>query len=226
MAITGKGMLCTRMDCPAEVEDELNRWFNNEHMEERARIAGWEDCRRYVSLGSGQKYLNLYETEDLSALSSPAYKERLANQTDWSKKIMAQFRNMERAVVTVTASVGVGHGCYIKFISLGDPESLNDELRAKLAEGFLPGVVADGSILSAHLLEPDPALSGPPPGAEGVPFEMKWYLVVEGVDRAALEKVCAEALRGVLDGKTNPPQKLADDLYAWHCSFGFRGSRG
>jgi len=225
MAITGKGMLCTRMDCPAEVDEEFNRWFNTEHMEERARIPGWEDCRRYVSLGHGQKYLNLYETEALSALSSPAYKQRLANQTDWSKKMMAQFRNMERAVVTVTASAGVGHGGFIKFISFGNPQALTDEFRGKLAGNVLPGLVADPLVLSAHLLEPDAVLSGPPPGSTGAPFEMKWYLVVEGVEREGLEVACAREIPKALDGK-DAPQKQADDLYAFYCSVGFRGDRG
>jgi len=65
MAITGKGMLCTRMDCPSEVDEEFNRWFNNQHMEERARIPGWR-IAVVVAIGNGQKYLNLYETEGLS----------------------------------------------------------------------------------------------------------------------------------------------------------------
>lgn len=226
MAITGKGMLCTRMDCPAEVEEEFNRWFNNEHMEERARIPGWEDCRRYVALEGGQKYLNLYETEGLGALTSEAYKTALANQTDWSKGMMAQFQNMERAVVTVTASAGVGHGSLIKFLSLGNTDNLTEDLRNAIAGKLLPALVADPTVLSAHLLQPDPDMSGPPPGTVAPPFEMRWYLLVEGVNREALEMTCADGLRDLLGSIENPPRQDSDDLYAWHCSFGFRGDLG
>ena len=97
MPLAGKGMLLTSMDVDAADEAEFNRWYDREHLEERVAIDGFLEARRYIVDEGSPKYLCLYSTTAIEVLDSPAYRNRLANPTEWSRKTMARFRNMIRA---------------------------------------------------------------------------------------------------------------------------------
>ena len=98
MPLAAKGMLLTSMDIDPSDEAEFNRWYDREHLEERVAIEGFLEARRYVAHQGSPKYLCLYSTASIDVLDSPAYRAKLANPTDWSKKTMARFKNMIRAV--------------------------------------------------------------------------------------------------------------------------------
>ena len=110
MPIAGKGMLLTSMDIDAANETDFNRWYDREHLEERVAIEGFLEARRYVAHSGSPRFLFLYSTRTLDVLDSPAYRARLNNPTEWSKKTMAGFKNMIRAVARITVSRGVGRG--------------------------------------------------------------------------------------------------------------------
>ena len=110
MPMAGKGMLLTSMNIDAAHEAEFNRWYDREHLEERVAIDGFLEARRYVAHDGNPKYLSLYSTETFEVLDSPAYRTALANQTEWSRKNIARFRDMIRAVARVTVSRGQGRG--------------------------------------------------------------------------------------------------------------------
>src|SRR5207247_2448283 len=97
MPLAGKGMLLTSMDIDPSDEAEFNRWYDREHLEERVAIEGFLEARRYVAHQGSPKYLCLYSTATFDVLDSPAYRAKLANPTDWSKKTMARFKHMIRA---------------------------------------------------------------------------------------------------------------------------------
>src|SRR6201995_5849112 len=104
MPLAGKGMLLTSMDIDAADDEDFNRWYDREHLEERVAIDGFVEARRYVARTGSPKYLCLYSTETLNVLDSPNYRARLASPTDWSKKTMARFKNMIRAAGGATIS--------------------------------------------------------------------------------------------------------------------------
>ena len=86
MPIAGKGMLLTSMDIdPADDEEDFNRWYDREHLEERVAIEGFLEARRYLAHTGSPKYLCLYSTRTIDVLDSPAYRARLGKPTDWSK---------------------------------------------------------------------------------------------------------------------------------------------
>src|SRR6266478_2269671 len=89
MPLAGKGMLLTSMDIDAADDEDFNRWYDREHLEERVAIEGFIEARRYVAHSGSPKYLCLYSTETIEVLDSPAYRARLANSTDWSKRSVA-----------------------------------------------------------------------------------------------------------------------------------------
>src|ERR1700681_1150836 len=152
-------MLLTSMDIDAPDEAEFNRWYDREHLEERVAIDGFLEARRYVAHNAKPKYLFLYSTRTIEVLDSPAYRAKLANPTDWSKKTMARFKNMIRVVARITISRGQGRGAALGIVRLRPPAGSEDRLRATLREKLDPERL-DG-ILSMHLIESDSTLSKP-----------------------------------------------------------------
>jgi hypothetical protein len=53
----GRGLLMVYADVPAALEDEFNRWYDEEHIAERLSIPGVLDAARYVAVRGGPKYL-------------------------------------------------------------------------------------------------------------------------------------------------------------------------
>src|ERR1700709_1119349 len=118
MPLAGKGMLLTSMDTDPADERDFNLWYDSEHLEERVAIEGFLEARRYVSHAARPKYLCLYSTETFAVLDSLAYRTVLANPTDWSKRVMARFKNMIRAVARITVSIGQGRGAVLGIIRI------------------------------------------------------------------------------------------------------------
>ena len=201
MPIAGKGMLLTSMDIDAVHEAEFNRWYDREHLEERVAIDGFLEARRYVAHAGSPKYLCLYSTKTIDVLDSAAYRAKLGNPTDWSKKTMAQFKNMIRAVACITFSRGTGRGAVLGIARLRPQAGQEDTLRKQLSERFEPGT--DG-IISMHLLESDAKLSGPTPEipSAGKAGYGDWFVLIDGTSVNAITAVLAARFTG-----TSAPDK-------------------
>jgi len=190
MPLAGKGMLLTSMDIDPADEADFNRWYDREHLEERVAIQGFIEARRYVAHVGSPKYLCLYSTETIDVLDSPAYRARLANPTDWSKRTLARFKNMIRAVARITISRGQGRGAVLGIVRLrpqaGQEEGLRAEMNKRLDPGTLDGIV------SMHLIESDAGLSGPtaeiPSASTG---SGDWYVLIDGTNPSAISSVLA-----------------------------------
>jgi hypothetical protein len=196
MPLAGKGMLLTSMDIDPSDEADFNRWYDREHLEERVAINGFLEARRYVAHQGSPKYLCLYSTETFDVLDSPAYRTKLANPTDWSKKTMARFKNMIRAVARITISRGRGRGAALGIIRLRPAAGAEDSLRAALREKLDPANL-DG-VISMHLIESDGALSRPitdNPSASSLGAG-DWYVLIDGTDVSAISAVIAARFTG------------------------------
>ena len=190
MPLAGKGMLLTSMDIDPADEADFNRWYDREHLEERVAIQGFNEARRYVARVGSPKYLCLYSTETIDVLDSPAYRARLANPTDWSKRSMAQFKNMIRAVARITISRGQGRGAVLGIVRLRPQTGQDEALRAELNKRLDPATL-DG-IISMHLIESDARLSGPtaeiPSASTG---SGDWYVLIDGTNASAVSSMLA-----------------------------------
>ena len=100
---TGRALLIVSADPPPELEDELNRWYDEEHLaDELRRVPGVVSARRYVAASAIQekifagrphhlhysKYLAIFELETEETLCSPEYQEFLTNPTEWTRRIV------------------------------------------------------------------------------------------------------------------------------------------
>jgi len=196
MPLAGKGMLLTSMDIDPSDEAEFNRWYDREHLEERVAIDGFLEARRFVAHQGSPKYLCLYSTATFDVLDSPAYRAKLANPTDWSKKTMARFKNMIRAVARVTISRGQGRGAALGIVRLRHSAGGEERLRAALREKLDPEQL-DG-IVSMHLIESDPALSKPITDDASVPNSGAgdWFVLIDGAHVNAISAAIAARFTG------------------------------
>jgi hypothetical protein len=196
MPLAGKGMLLTSMDIDPSDEVEFNRWYDREHLEERVAIDGFLEARRYVAHEGSPKYLCLYSTATFDVLDSPAYRAKLANPTDWSKRTMARFKNMIRAVARITVSRGQGRGAALGILRLRPSAGSDGRLRAALQEKLNPEQL-DG-IISMHLIESDPTLSKPitdDPSAPN-PGAGDWFVLIDGTHVNAISAAIATRFTG------------------------------
>ena len=191
MPLAGKGMLLTSMDIDASDEAEFNRWYDREHLEERVAIDGFLEARRYVAHQGSPKYLCLYSTATFDVLNSPTYRTVLANQTDWSKKTLARFKNMIRVIARITVSRGQGRGAALGIVRLRPVANAKDQLRTALRDALDP-IKLDG-IISMHLIEGDPELSRPisddPPVSD--PGAGDWFVLIDGTHVNAISAAIA-----------------------------------
>ena len=220
MPLAGNGMLLTSMGIDPADEGEFNRWYDREHLEERVAIDGFLEARRYVAHVASPKYLSLYSTETFEVLDSPAYRTALANQTEWSKAVIARFKNMIRGVARITVSRGQGRGAALGIIRLrpaaGGSEALRTQLRNQLDPGEQDGII------SMHLLESDPALSRPMSDDPSIPNPGSgdWYVLIDGTHVDAISAVLARRFKDASAFK--PAALISTGIYTlmWDLSKG------
>lgn len=83
----GTGLFMVWADIPAELEDEYNRWYNEEHLDALLAIPGILNAARYVALRGGPKHLACYELESPGVIDSQAYLTHQQNRTEWTKRM-------------------------------------------------------------------------------------------------------------------------------------------
>jgi hypothetical protein len=196
MPLAGKGMLLTSMNIDVSDEADFSRWYDREHLEERVAIEGFLEARRYVAHAANPKYLSLYSTATLDVLDGPAYRARLANQTEWSRRSMAHFKDMLRVVARITISNGTGRGAALGLVRLRPTPDNAAAWRDALQERLVPDK-HDG-IISMHLLESEPELSGATADIPAVRNEgaRDWFVLIDGTHVGAVSAVIAARFTG------------------------------
>lgn len=92
------GLLLVTFDVDSDVEDELDRWYEEEHIAERLAIEGFTRARRYQATEGGPKHLALYDLTSVDVLNSDAYiHARTTGATPWTLRMESKFRNFERS---------------------------------------------------------------------------------------------------------------------------------
>lgn len=143
----GQGILAICHDLSAEADlGFYEDWYVDQHLPERLGCPGWREARRYEVVGEGPRWFTFYVADNPSAFATAAYRARLDDPTDETRRVMPWFRNMSRTVAQVAVSTGDGMGGSVLLAtSSGDigPSGLWPDLVRSFAE---PAVV-----LSAHL---------------------------------------------------------------------------
>lgn len=180
------GELFIWTDVDTAYEQDFNRWYDTEHMQERAAIPGFKWSRRYHSKTCARPYLALYRTESLKVFTSDTYRQAFTKQTEWSVRNFSRMHNTQRRVAAVTLAFGAGTGAGIALVSLG---SLAVAEQA-LARCTVLGESAEG-ILSAKILTPDTTLSTPLPSENTAQRVLEPYLIIDATSVSAAATAAA-----------------------------------
>ena len=108
MSLLGKGALVIWHDITADGEADYNEWHSKEHLLERVGVPGFRRGHRLQAVSGSPRYLNLYEVEDLATLTSQPYLDRLNDPTPWTQRALGHFRDNNRTLCRVAASIGNG----------------------------------------------------------------------------------------------------------------------
>ena len=93
------GLLLVMADIDPANEEDFNRWYEEEHLDERMSVPGFLHARRFQAIEGSPKYLALYDVESPEVLQSPAYLHFTgAGKTAWTKRMEGQFRNFKRNI--------------------------------------------------------------------------------------------------------------------------------
>ena len=94
-----KGLLLMMTDIDPANEADFNRWYEEEHLDERMAIPGFINARRFTALEGGPKYLALYDLESPEVLQSAPYRNVVSTgKSAWTKRLETQFINFRRNV--------------------------------------------------------------------------------------------------------------------------------
>jgi hypothetical protein len=173
------GLLGVWMDPAPEREEDLNRWYAEEHLPDRLAMPGWLRGRRYVSLEGAHKYVALYELEDLSALTSPPYREAQANSTPWTRQVVDNLRAFTRTEYELIQSLGhspEGGAPFALLVRLETDPEHDAELNEWYEQEHLSALVGVPGCLSARRYRM----------TAGTPDSVKYLMVYEAQDRETI----------------------------------------
>lgn len=187
MAMRGKGVLLTFTEVPMAAEEDFNEWYNREHIDERVNMPGFSRARRYCALSGRPKYFASYETSTVEDLAAPDYLARLADQSPWSKRVMARFSYFHRMTCRVSVDMSHGVGGALSLVRFFPAEPVKSALRDWLAEDAMPRLSAMPGLTGATLLENDLDVANAPVVRQGVADfpvaeDQEWALLIDGAD--------------------------------------------
>jgi hypothetical protein len=92
-----KGILLVGFDFTNAHEDEFHDWYDLEHIPERARIAGFGACDRWISTTNPKHAVASYELDSLDVLQGAAYRAIAGeNLSVWSKRVGPMCKRLIR----------------------------------------------------------------------------------------------------------------------------------
>ncbi len=121
-------LLLAAIDIALEHADEFDRWYDEEHIPERAAVPGISGIRRWRLLeGDLPASLVTYEVASAEVITSGAYarlKER--GDTPWTQRLRPHFQRMVRGVFALASDLGDTsqpvHACAVALTSVAESD--------------------------------------------------------------------------------------------------------
>lgn len=87
------GLLFVISEPTPAMEEELNEWYDREHIPERLAIDGFVSALRFTSADRPRRYLALYDLTHVGALHTPEYRAFAGeNFTPWTKRVVSRAK--------------------------------------------------------------------------------------------------------------------------------------
>ncbi len=150
---TGTGLLVIWTDVAPEYEAEFNEWYDREHVPQLLTIPGILTGRRYQAVEGKPKYIAIYEMTDENVWKSDAFRQVRENPTDWSRKMIPQFRNTQRGIFQRIFSFGERPAKQAEFaltVRLNTPADHEQEFNAWYNEDHVPALASVPGVYCAR----------------------------------------------------------------------------
>jgi len=204
----GRGVMAVWNDLEFGHEAEFDSWYQRQHVPERLSQPGFREARRYVAQRSSPRYCAFYWLDDITALTTEPYLERLAQPTRWTQRIMPWFRNMARSPCTVTLDCGCGLGGTMMWIAGPASRSITPAQRSALQREF--NASCDAAVIARmQLWERDVRADGhdnPEAQLRSTPdFTADWIVFIDGTSEAAVGEATRRVQAAIGADETRSP---------------------
>ncbi|MFT3797503.1 hypothetical protein [Microbacterium sp.] len=168
----GHGVLLWMLESTPEVDEEWNRWYNDEHVPALVEVPGVRTASRWVVsdvlVGTAPaKYLAFYELDDLGVLETDAYHRNRASlgpgmRREWTTQMLGAIVRAAGGAYRIddTHMRGDGVGPATDLIAIGADSDVDEALRQVLdaadgISGWRTLTRAAGSPKIAGMMERD-----------------------------------------------------------------------
>jgi hypothetical protein len=159
MSLLGKAAMVAWYEVAPGSEAGHDEWHSRQHLFERVAIPGFRRGRRCRSDRGNEHCFIMYEVDDLSVLTSPAYLDRLNHPTEWSRRIIPTISNTTRTLCRVLNSIGRGVGTSVLTMRLAAEVSRGEELVRWMSDREIEELRGHRGVVGVHLLEGDDSAS-------------------------------------------------------------------
>lgn len=142
-----------------EVEDEFNRWYEEDAIPARLALPGYLSAQRYRSVFGNRSYMAFYRCASLATLFSPEYKRYMSELTAWRMSVRRGFRSLQWAACRETWSSGNGIGGCAVIVQCSPVKGGEARGRAYLRDELAPRIMSHGGIVRMALWEADPEVT-------------------------------------------------------------------
>jgi antibiotic biosynthesis monooxygenase (ABM) superfamily enzyme len=153
MTDQAKGLLTAWINMAPEDEEEFNRWYNTEHLQQRVDIPGFVYARRYLSLEGEPKYIALYGLEKADVVYGEAYAQVRENPTPWTRKMESLFQHFDRNIYDEIFTYGESSregAPYVLTVRVDVSPEMEEEFNAWYEEDHIPALVGVDGVRSAR----------------------------------------------------------------------------
>jgi len=186
---------------------EVDEWMGREHLAHLVgRPGGWRGRRfRCEDSDEPQAYFGLYDVKEPNALQASAA-EADAGQTEWTRRMVPHFHDLEGGLYVYTVSSGAACGGHVATVRFRPAPAIGNGVRAALEHVLLDDVGRQPRVASVHLLEPaadDPAMGD----AKALP-PSPCVLLVEAVESDGIDDAISALDRALSGGVAAEPARV------------------
>lgn len=109
MSDRARGLLLVMMEPEPGFEDQLNRWYDEEHLAERMAVPGFLTGRRFRAVQGAPKYLALYDLASPAVLDSDAYRAMSEPPSPWTAEVRQHVAITRNVYVDITPELPAGY---------------------------------------------------------------------------------------------------------------------
>jgi hypothetical protein len=156
MAKKGGAILLVYTDLVDEkYDEELNAWYDTQHLPQLLALPGVLDAARYVAVEGGPKYLAAYEVESADTVLGPAWQNRPI--PPWDRRMSPRVigKNFTRVLGEQIFPAGVeqadrGMPPALQIGRMSVPEQIDREWNAWYNDEYIPGYLKVPGVISAR----------------------------------------------------------------------------